>query len=51
MRANTKIAMKTHRYYIKVEELAIFMKDYAQALQNELHNREIKESKYGEIEL
>lgn len=51
MRARTSIAMTTHEYYIKVEEAAIFMKDYIQALQSynmnlqlELHAKQIKET-------
>ncbi len=52
MRARTIIAMDTHEYYIKVEEVAIFYKDYITELQRytmniqlELHAKQIKESK------
>ncbi len=46
----TQIAVETRKYYIKIEELAIFMKDYVQALQihninlqRELHKKQLEE--------
>ncbi len=42
MRATTKIALETHEYYIKVEELVIFMKDYIQELHKELHLQQLE---------
>ena len=45
MRANTKLAMETHEYYIKVEELAICMKDYIQSMHKYLYEKQLEESK------
>ncbi len=42
MSLRTQIAVETRKYYIKVEELAIFMNDYTQELQKELYKKQLE---------
>jgi len=52
MRARTSVALETHEYYIKIEELCMLMKDYVQELsvhklqiQSDEHAKQIEKEK------